>query len=68
MKVTDSGKKKKKKRRDMDAIDSVVDPLRDFAKDSIRLVKRCHKPDRKGITSFLLSHEFNEIGQRIFLF
>jgi len=32
----------------MDAIDSVVDPLRDFAKDSIRLVKRCHKPDRKG--------------------
>lgn len=35
----------------MDAIDSVVDPLRDFAKDSIRLVKRCHKPDRKGIYS-----------------
>ena len=32
----------------MDAIDSVVDPLRDFAKDSVRLVKRCHKPDRKG--------------------
>ena len=36
----------------MDAIDSVVDPLRDFAKDSIRLVKRCHKPDRKGIVLF----------------
>ncbi|CAN6808645.1 unnamed protein product [Brassica oleracea] len=34
----------------MDAIDSVVDPLRDFAKDSIRLVKRCHKPDRKEFT------------------
>lgn len=33
----------------MEAIDSVVDPLRDFAKDSVRLVKRCHKPDRKGI-------------------
>ncbi len=33
----------------MDAIDSVVDPLREFSKDSIRLVKRCHKPDRKGI-------------------
>lgn len=32
----------------MDAVDSVVDPLRDFAKDSVRLVKRCHKPDRKG--------------------
>ena len=34
----------------MDAIDSVVDPLREFAKDSVRLVKRCHKPDRKGIS------------------
>jgi hypothetical protein len=32
----------------MDAIDSVFDPLREFAKDSVRLVKRCHKPDRKG--------------------
>lgn len=32
----------------MDAIDSVLDPLREFSKDSIRLVKRCHKPDRKG--------------------
>ncbi|KAG5251802.1 transport protein SEC [Salix suchowensis] len=31
----------------MDAIDSVVDPLREFAKDSVRLVKRCHKPDQK---------------------
>ncbi|XP_020083461.1 protein transport protein Sec61 subunit gamma-like [Ananas comosus] len=30
-----------------DALDSVVDPLREFAKDSGRLVKRCHKPDRK---------------------
>ncbi|CAA0816555.1 Uncharacterized protein SHERM_16421 [Striga hermonthica] len=31
----------------MDALDSVFDPFRDFAKDSVRLVKRCHKPDRK---------------------
>ncbi|BFG35438.1 hypothetical protein CerSpe_217120 [Prunus speciosa] len=31
----------------MDTIDSVVDPLRAFSKDSIRLVQRCHKPDRK---------------------
>ncbi|KAI5329523.1 hypothetical protein L3X38_028920 [Prunus dulcis] len=31
----------------MEAIDSVVDPLRVFAKESTRLVKRCHKPDRK---------------------
>ncbi|ONK71451.1 uncharacterized protein A4U43_C04F8700 [Asparagus officinalis] len=34
----------------MDAIESVVDPLRDFMKDSVRLVKRCHKPDRKEFT------------------
>ncbi|XP_057778965.1 protein transport protein Sec61 subunit gamma-1-like [Salvia miltiorrhiza] len=34
----------------MDALDSVFDPLRDFSKDSIRLVKRCHKPDRKEFT------------------
>ncbi|EYU43046.1 hypothetical protein MIMGU_mgv1a016610mg [Erythranthe guttata] len=34
----------------MDALDSVFDPLRDFAKDSVRLVKRCHKPDRKEFT------------------
>eukprot|EP00619_Florenciella_sp_RCC1007_P011842 CAMPEP_0205926844 /NCGR_PEP_ID=MMETSP1325-20131115/21325_1 /ASSEMBLY_ACC=CAM_ASM_000708 /TAXON_ID=236786 /ORGANISM="Florenciella sp., Strain RCC1007" /LENGTH=70 /DNA_ID=CAMNT_0053295623 /DNA_START=14 /DNA_END=226 /DNA_ORIENTATION=+ len=25
----------------------VIDPLREFAKDSIRLVKKCTKPDRK---------------------
>ncbi|KAE8797641.1 Protein transport protein Sec61 subunit gamma [Hordeum vulgare] len=32
----------------MDAVDYVVEPLREFAKDIVRLVKRCHKPDRKG--------------------
>eukprot|EP00850_Spirogloea_muscicola_P013622 SM000093S24433 [mRNA] locus=s93:333194:333502:- [translate_table: standard] len=32
----------------MDALDSVAQPMKNFAKDSIRLVKRCHKPDRKG--------------------
>ncbi|KAG8362838.1 hypothetical protein BUALT_BualtUnG0032300 [Buddleja alternifolia] len=36
--------------KEMDALDSVFDPLRDFAKDSVRLVKRCHKPDRKEFT------------------
>ncbi|KAK7276465.1 hypothetical protein RIF29_17604 [Crotalaria pallida] len=36
-----------KRRERMDAIDSVFDPLREFSKDSVRLVKRCHKPDRK---------------------
>ncbi|KAI7986190.1 Protein transport protein Sec61 subunit gamma [Camellia lanceoleosa] len=34
----------------MDALDSVIDPLREFAKDSTRLVKRCHKPDQKEFT------------------
>ncbi|KAJ8648947.1 protein transport protein Sec61 subunit gamma-like protein [Cinnamomum micranthum f. kanehirae] len=38
----------------MDALDSVVDPLRGFAKDSARLVKRCHKPDRKEFTKVAL--------------
>ncbi|KAI5341418.1 hypothetical protein L3X38_020692 [Prunus dulcis] len=28
----------------------VFDPLREFSKDSVRLVKRCHKPDRKEFT------------------
>ncbi|KAE8653887.1 Protein transport protein Sec61 subunit gamma-1 [Hibiscus syriacus] len=31
----------------MDALYNVVDPLRDFAKDNVRLVKRCHKLNRK---------------------
>nr|GMC50858.1 protein transport protein SEC61 subunit gamma [Ipomoea batatas] len=38
---------KKRRIQVMDALDTVFDPLRDFAKDSVRLVKRCHKPDRK---------------------
>ena len=36
--------------KDMDAVDSVISPIKDFAKDSICLVKRCHKPDRKEFT------------------
>lgn len=39
----------------METLDSVMDPIREFAKDSVRLVKRCHKPDRK---------EFNEVALR----
>lgn len=43
----------------MDAIDSVFDPLREFSKDSVRLVKRCHKPDRKGNPkTFFLKKKF----------
>ena len=32
----------------MDQIVQTLEPLRQFSKDSIRLVKRCTKPDRKG--------------------
>lgn len=32
-------------------MDSVVLPLKDFAKNSVRLVKRCTKPDRRGEVS-----------------
>eukprot|EP00727_Mastigamoeba_balamuthi_P012640 m51a1_g8 putative C-tail anchored protein, SecE/Sec61gamma subunit (69) ;mRNA; f:31980-32356 len=34
----------------MEAVESVVTPLKEFAKDSIRLVNRCTKPDRKEFT------------------
>lgn len=34
----------------MDQVMQFVDPAKTFAKDSIRLVKRCTKPDRKGKT------------------
>jgi len=30
-------------------MDTVVTPLKEFGKNSIRLVKRCTKPDRKGV-------------------
>lgn len=33
----------------MDQVKKLTEPGRQFAKDSIRLVKRCTKPDRKGI-------------------
>uniref|UniRef100_A0AC34R1Y0 Protein transport protein Sec61 subunit gamma n=1 Tax=Panagrolaimus sp. JU765 TaxID=591449 RepID=A0AC34R1Y0_9BILA len=31
----------------MEQIQSFIDPAKKFAKDSIRLVKKCTKPDRK---------------------
>ncbi|XLS98036.1 hypothetical protein HN51_040771 [Arachis hypogaea] len=39
----------------MDAIDSVFEPLRGFSKDSVRLVKRCHKPDGKEYYMVVIS-------------
>ena len=32
----------------MDTVQEYVKPIREFAKDSMRLVKRCTKPDLKG--------------------
>lgn len=32
----------------MDAAKSVSEPLHGFMVDSVRLVRRCNKPDRKG--------------------
>jgi len=34
----------------MDALIMQLEPVREFAKDSVRLVKRCTKPDRKEFT------------------
>jgi len=34
----------------MDALLMQLEPVREFAKDSVRLVKRCTKPDRKEFT------------------
>ena len=31
-------------------------PLKEFGKNSIRLVKRCTKPDRKGLALLLAMH------------
>lgn len=30
-------------------MESVLEPLKEFSKNSVRLVKRCTKPDRKGM-------------------
>ena len=38
----------------MDQIVQTLEPLRQFSKDSIRLVKRCTKPDRKGTFNFII--------------
>ena len=32
----------------MEMVQEYIKPVRDFAKDSMRLVKRCTKPDLKG--------------------
>ena len=47
-----SGSKNKNR---MDQITAVLEPAKQFTKDSIRLVKRCTKPDRKGMMLASLS-------------
>ena len=32
----------------MDQVQQAIEPCKEFVKDSVRLVKRCTKPDRKG--------------------
>lgn len=32
----------------MDQIQQAIEPCKEFCKDSVRLVKKCTKPDRKG--------------------
>ena len=53
-------------RLEMDIVQDYVKPLKDFAKDSMRLVKRCTKPDLKGklknsINLFLNSILYNNM-------
>ena len=44
----------------MDQIEQFVEPMKQFSKDSIRLVKRCTKPDRKGKKEFKSLRKKNE--------
>ena len=39
----------------MDQITAATEPLKQFAKDSIRLVKRCTKPDRKEFSKIAIA-------------
>jgi preprotein translocase subunit Sss1 len=44
----------------MDAAKSVAEPLNGFMIESMRLVRRCNKPDRKGMGSFIARLSFPE--------
>lgn len=46
------------------AMDTVVTPAKEFAKNSTRLVKRCTKPDRKGTRP----HALDALRRRILAF
>jgi protein transport protein SEC61 subunit gamma-like protein len=40
----------------MDQIQQFTEPCKQFIKDSIRLIKKCTKPDRKGNLFFLINY------------
>ncbi|KAG8470183.1 hypothetical protein KFE25_008604 [Diacronema lutheri] len=39
----------------MEALDFIVKPSTEFARDSIRLIKRCTKPDRSEFTKIAIA-------------
>ena len=39
----------------MDQVQRTLEPCKEFVKDSVRLVKRCTKPDRKGNNRLMFS-------------
>lgn len=39
----------------MDQIQQSIEPLKQFSKDSIRLIKRCTKPDRKEFSKIAIA-------------
>ena len=41
----------------MDQVQKTLEPCKEFVKDSVRLVKRCTKPDRKGESKHGLNDE-----------
>ena len=43
------------KKGEMDQLYLYIDPLKQFVKDSMRLVKKCNKPDLKGMRWLVLS-------------
>ena len=47
----------------MDSVIMAIEPLKDFTKDSVRLVNRCTKPDRKGM--FVCNHRLEMSAQMI---
>ena len=47
----------------MDSVMMAIEPLREFTKDSVRLVNRCTKPDRKGM--YVCNHRLEISAQMI---